>query len=165
MKKYFLDLVSYNAWANRRMTELIICAGEEAATSIHKSSFPSIKETLFHIWDAEGIWLKRLKGESLDSWPSKNFIGNTFEGCEELVRGSRDFVSYVELMNESELSQMIHYTNIKGVAFSNTVTEILGHVMNHSTFHRGQIVTMLRAVDFSDLKSTDLVTFFREGNS
>lgn len=162
MKKYFLSLVSYNAWANHKLAAIIIDSGEDAALMLQKSSFATIRETAFHIWDAEGIWLKRLRGESLDEWPSKNFTGTSSEGMNLMVAGSRDYLNYVEALDEKDFSSVIHYTNIKGVAFQNSIEEILAHVMNHSTFHRGQLVTMLRGAGCTNLKSTDLIAFYRE---
>lgn len=162
MKKYFLSLISYNAWANQKLATVIIDSGEDAALLLQKSSFATIRETAFHIWDAEGIWLKRLKGASLDEWPSKNFTGTTTEGLNLMVDGSRDYLNYVEALDEHDFSAVIHYTNIKGAAFQNSIEEILAHVMNHSTFHRGQLVTMLRGAGCTNLKSTDLIAFFRE---
>ncbi len=162
MKKYFLSLVSYNAWANQKLAAIISDTGEDAVQQLQKSSFSTIRETAFHIWDAEGIWLKRLKGASLNEWPSKNFTGTTKEGLQLLVDGSRDYLDYLEALDEKEFSSVINYTNIKGVAFQNTIEEILAHVMNHSTFHRGQLVTMLRGAGCTNLKSTDMITFYRE---
>jgi len=162
MKKYFLSLVSYNAWANHKLALIIIDSGDDAALLLQKSSFASIRETAFHIWDAEGIWMKRLKGESLDEWPSKNFAGATKDGLHLMVDGSRDYINYVESLNEKDFSTVIHYTNIKGAGFQNSIEEILAHVMNHSTFHRGQLVTMLRGAGCANLKTTDLIAFYRE---
>ncbi len=162
MKKYFLSLVNYNVWANQTLASIIIESGEDRSLLQQKSSFATIKETAFHIWDAEGIWMKRLKGESLDEWPSKNFKGNFSEGFQLMVEGSREYLTFVENLNEKDLSAIIHYTNIKGVAFQNSIQEILAHVMNHSTFHRGQLVTMLRGAGCTNLKSTDLIAFYRE---
>jgi len=71
MKKY----TDYNLWANRRMIAMLSPLSETQIAQDIISSFPSVKMTLLHIWDAEVIWLKRLQGESLDYWPSYNFEG------------------------------------------------------------------------------------------
>ena len=164
MKEYLFNLIKYNHWANKRICDFIFAAGEDVCLVHQVSSFPTIRETVFHIWDAEGIWLNRLKGDSLNFWPSKNFSGSTIEGCKLMVQGSYQLIQMVELIDQNELSKIIDYKNIKGVPFQITIQEIISHLVNHSTFHRGQLITMLRVAEFTDLKSTDLIGYFRENN-
>lgn len=164
MKKYFHSLVSYNAWANRKLVSFIVEAGEESAVILQKSSFSTIRETAFHIWDAEGIWLKRLKGESIREWPSKNFSGSTSDGLKLMIEDSHEYVTFLNNLEDHDFLKRIDYTNLSGSSFHNTIQEILAHVMNHSTFHRGQLVTMLRVAGYTHLKSTDMITFYREGS-
>ncbi len=162
MKNYLLSLLKFNIWANRHITAFITEAGEEASLSVQTSSFTTIRATLFHIWDAEILWFKRLHGESLTEGPSSTFSGTTAAGCKLVIEGSESLLRYLESLSESDLMRAIEYKNTKGVAFQNTIVEILAHVVNHSTFHRGQLVTMLRVAGFNALQSTDLVTFFRQ---
>lgn len=162
MKEYFLSLVNYNAWANSRMCDFISAAGEESSLLVQKSSFPTIRATAFHIWDAEGIWVNRLNGKSITGWPSKDFSGSTLEGAKQWLDTSKAFAELVSKKSESDFHEMIHYNNTKGIPFQNSFQQIIAHVMNHSTFHRGQLVTMLRGADFTELKSTDLIAFYRD---
>jgi uncharacterized damage-inducible protein DinB len=159
--------LTYSVWATAKLSEIIENADEAVLTQETPSSFSSIKKTILHIWDAEAIWLKRLQGVSLTDWPSKDFDGDD----EALISGWVDsaiaFRDYIESRGEGYLQTVIEYKNTSGKAFSNTVEEIIYHVVNHGTFHRGQIVTMLRANGVTNLavneqtSSTDLITYLR----
>ncbi|MBL0342179.1 MAG: hypothetical protein IPP71_15460 [Bacteroidetes bacterium] len=162
MRNYFIRLANYNCWANQRICEFIVNAGEEVSMLKQNSSFSTIRETVFHIWDAESIWLNRMKKEPVTNWPSKKCIGSTREGCDLMVLGSHDFKTLIESFDVDKFDDTLPYFNIKGDPFHSTFTEIIAHVLNHSTFHRGQIVTMLRSAGFTDLQSTDLIAFYRD---
>jgi uncharacterized damage-inducible protein DinB len=51
---------------------------------------------------------------------------------------------------------------MKGIEFKSAVDEILFHVVNHGTFHRGQMITMLRELGYTSFPSQDLIAFTRE---
>ena len=79
----------FNLWANQTINEYILKAGEAVADVEQKASFPSVKKTLLHIWDGQVIWLNRLHGKSLSSFPSKDFQGGLAESCDGLVKSSQ----------------------------------------------------------------------------
>ena len=161
MKPYFIKLTRYNLWANQLITSFIKEAGEAAFDLNQSGSFPTIRGTLDHISGAEKIWLLRLQGTSLSEWPSGASAGNMNERCAQLTSVSEDFARFTEEADEGFFNEILAYQNLKGDSFTGNVTDILAHVMNHSTFHRGQIVNLLRGAGFTNLKSTDLITFTR----
>ena len=125
------------------------------------SSFPSLRKTVYHIWDAEFIWLKRLSGESLSSGPSKLFKGKFSEASEEIKLINHSFIEFVKKTEGEKLSSDFTYKNIEGKPFSNPVWESVLHCVNHSTYHRGQIVTMLRQLGITNIPSTDFISYCR----
>jgi uncharacterized damage-inducible protein DinB len=153
--------LNYSVWATAKLVEIIETADESILKIETPSSFSTIEKTILHIWDAELVWLKRLQGESLTEWPSNSFTGDS----ESLIAGWVDNAvtlrDFVESKDEDYLTGTIEYKNMQGKSFTNTVEEIIYHVVNHGTFHRGQIVTMLRANNFTDIESTDLITYLR----
>ena len=159
--------LTYSVWATAKLSEIIENLDESILKKETPSSFNTIEKTILHIWDAELVWFKRLQGESLTEWPSKDFEGDR----ETLISGWIDnciaLKEYIESKGEEYLSTTISYKNMSGKAYSNTVEEIIYHVVNHGTFHRGQIITMLRAngitkfADNEELSSTDLITYLR----
>jgi uncharacterized damage-inducible protein DinB len=161
LKKHLIRLGEYNVWANGKICDFVLAAGEEAADMIQQSSFSTIRKTLYHIRDAETIWLQRLKGSSPADWPGKNFNGSLEEGCNMLLNNSVFLVEFIKALPPTHFTEIFKYTNLKGIEFRNTGEEIIAHVLNHSTYHRGQLVTMLRGAGFAGLESTDLTTFYR----
>lgn len=161
MKNHLQTLSQYNLWANECICGYIKEAGEQRADTTLTSSFPSIRKTLYHVWDAQYIWMKRLNGESLNSWPSHDFKGTLEEGIEGLLESSCDFVRFFENMPENGEKRMVEYHAIDKTSYHNSVEEIIMHVMNHGTYHRGQLITMLRSSGFEQLGSTDYIRFLR----
>jgi len=162
MKDYILSITTFNTWANTRILNFVAAAGEDRAEMIQVSSFPSIRKTVLHILDAQTIWMSRLEGESPLVWPLTEFAGSTLDACKQLVESSREFETFTARLSEQDLTATIDYKTIKGDPFRNTIVHILMHVMNHGTFHRGQLITLLRGAGFTDLASTDMIAFFRE---
>ncbi|MEO5569621.1 MAG: DinB family protein [Bacteroidia bacterium] len=161
LRDSLVNLTKYNLWANAKVLGFITEAGEEKSDIIQNSSFPSIRKTLHHIWDAEVIWINRLNGISLNSWPGKSFSGTLKEAGELFLKNSRAITKYAENKSEEEFNAILVYKNIEGKEFSNPVSQIVMHCMNHSTFHRGQIITLLRNVGVANLSSTDYIAFCR----
>lgn len=161
MSYTLLKHLDYNLWADTKMAAIIAKSDESIFNKETPNSFPTIAKTILHIIDAEYIWLRRLQGESLKSWPSQDFVGGKEELLEKYVAQSQSLKDYITAQDNDYLSKTIEYRNMKGDIFSSSVEEILYHVINHGTFHRGQLVTMLRANGFTELSSTDLISYLR----
>jgi uncharacterized damage-inducible protein DinB len=144
MKALLIDYTRYNSWANRSL----ICVFENQADSLLEqhitSSFASVRQTMLHIWDAQAIWLDRLQGYSPLSFPSKDFSGSMadiFSGLEESSDALHDFLMPQE---QEFFLQTMTYTTLKSGEFSRKVADMVLHCVNHSTYHRGQLITMAR---------------------
>jgi uncharacterized damage-inducible protein DinB len=159
MKQLLTQYTAYNLWANTIFADLL--KGLEPALLDKEviSSFPSLRKTVHHIWDAELIWISRLKNQTI-SWPPTAQFKSP--GIHEFVNASASFDEFVRLEDEEFLMETTVYKNIKGQEFSNPNAGIIMHVMNHSTFHRGQLVTMLRNLGHTQIPSTDLIAFLRK---
>jgi uncharacterized damage-inducible protein DinB len=162
-----LKHLDYAIWATTKVSQILENTDESIWKKETPSSFNTLEKTALHIWDAEHVWLKRLQGESLTDWPSKDFKGDKSECLKGWLDNLKGFRDQVASKDEDYLQSVISYKNIVGKPYSNTVEEIIYHVVNHGTFHRGQIITMLRANDCTDwstheeLASTDLITYLR----
>ncbi|MGC3948545.1 MAG: DinB family protein [Chryseolinea sp.] len=78
-----------------------------------------------------------------------------------LVSSSTDFIEFVNSVNPTLLTSRYHYKNLRGEPFEDTYEETLFHVVNHGTYHRGQLIHMLRGVGVSSLTGTDLIHYLR----
>jgi len=165
MKKELIEILvekaKYNLWANQRIVAVISALTQEQLIQKIESSFEGIYPTLFHIWNAENIWLERLKGISLNSWPERDL--NDKNNCEKFLETSKLFLEYLE-ENQSHKSFPfieIAYSNLKGDEMRNNTYDIIFHCLNHSSYHRGQLVTILRQLGVSKIPSTDFIAYLR----
>lgn len=161
VKELLLNYTKYNHWANEKVTEFLKKLEPSLLDKEIPSSFNSIRKTIYHIWDAELIWFTRLAGNSFTDWPSKTFKGSDEEFYKSFLEQSKKFIDYTESKSEKELAENFEYTSMEGKPYKNPKSQSIHHCMNHSTFHRGQIITMLRTVGFTDLTSTDYITYIR----
>jgi len=163
IKDHLVYYAKYNLWANRRVHAFIRDhLSEEQTEKEIVSSFSSVKKTILHILDAEMIWLERFHGNSLNSFPSQHFKGSGTEAAEALVSHSKKFLDFISSKEPSFFDSSLKYKNLKGVAYETNASDVVQHVMNHNTFHRGQLITMFRQLGFSELFSTDYINFTRE---
>ena len=163
MKNLLINYANYNLWANQLVSDFL--KKNLSDEQIHReisSSFPSVMKTVLHIWDAQYLWLKRMEGISLSVFPSKDFKGTTQDALNGLMETSIRWVEVVNNCSEDFLNSELTYKTVAGAEFKNKVSDIFQHVFNHSTYHRGQIVTMLRQLGFTELFSTDYISFCRE---
>ncbi|HYC85767.1 MAG TPA: DinB family protein [Chryseosolibacter sp.] len=156
-----LDHLRYNAWANSQIADLLTPVSEHVLYERRNSSFPSIAATLLHIWDAEVIWLKRMQGSSPSEFQSAQFSGDKTALLAGFTNSSRDLLLFIESKDPAFLLQRYSYRSRKGEPFSDTVEETLFHIVNHGSYHRGQITTLLRQANVTTLVSTDLIQYLR----
>lgn len=156
-----LKHLTFNEWANTKVAELLLNADDVIYYQKNRSSFHSIAKTIMHIWDAEYIWLKRMNSESPDTWPSANFNGTKEDALRGLIQSSNDILMFIESKEEAFLSSLYAYKNMKGDSFEDSYEETLFHVVNHGTYHRGQIISMLREAGLTKVVSTDLIHYLR----
>lgn len=161
MKAQLLQHLQYNFWANDLIVNTCksLAAGQLQVACI--GSFPSIEKTWLHIWDAQAIWLNRLNHEPILTWPSASFEGDDAALFDGLILSSEQLIRKIESMEKDVSLEMIHYKNTTGAEYKSSVADIIFHVVNHSTFHRGQIINMLRGLGIEKIESTDMITFSR----
>ena len=156
--KSILFLYQYNCWANSRILEVASVLTPEQFSEDLGISHRSIQGTLAHILGAEWIWLKRCEGTSPRSLPAVQ----DFPSVKALTAGrlelEKDYNRYLENLTDRSLDKVIRYTNIKGEEWAYPLGQILQHVWNHSTYHRGQVTSSLRQLGVSAVE-TDLLVF------
>ena len=153
--------LAYNTWANAKFAAVLSELDDKIYFQDNKSSFHSIAKTVLHIWGAQVIWLNRMHGLSLTAWPAADFQDNKVESLKSLAQSSDDLMQYVSSKNESFLSSTYAYKNMKGDPFEDRYEDTLFHIVNHGTYHRGQIIIMLREAGETTLPATDLIHYLR----
>jgi len=152
-------LYEFNRWANAAVLDAVSALRPEDWTRDLKNSFPSVRDTLVHILWAEWIWLRRWKGVS----PKSVFDPTEFATVDLLrtrwIEVEHEQADFVTGLNEESLSTVIEYVNTRGESFAYPLWQMLQHVVNHSTYHRGQITMMLRQLGATPV-ATDFLVFY-----
>ena len=125
------------------------------------SSFNSIQETVLHIISAEKAWLQRFKKETVE-WLQFTYKGSKEEHIQLWKETSAALKAYIENFNEEDLDKKFDFKRLNGDAYSMPYYQLFAHVVNHATYHRGQLVTMLRQAGFLNVGSTDLLGYYRK---
>ncbi|MBC8047058.1 MAG: DNA polymerase [Fimbriimonadaceae bacterium] len=162
IKTILTSYTSYNIWANKKMMDTIALLPNDMQDMALQTSFPSLRKTVYHIWDAQVIWLSRLNGISLTTWPSETY-GDNFEGYEiYFIKHCEEFDQFVKNKSEDYLESIIRYSSLNGKEFQSRAWQIIMHCMNHGTYHRGQLIIMLRNLGITELPQTDYIFYLRE---
>lgn len=161
MKTLLTDYTRYNLWANKHLSEVMLKLSDEQLDKEITSSFSSIRKTIYHIWGAEDIWKKRLSHEPFEKWAGSDNNFSLEEVIHQWNETSQWFIEFVETSSEDFLKTKLTYKNLAGTEYTNQVSDVIQHVLNHGTFHRGQLITMLRQVGITQLPATDYIAFFR----
>jgi uncharacterized damage-inducible protein DinB len=161
MKEILQQFSSYHSWANQLLLDTISQLPEEQHTQRIASSFDSLLKTVLHIWDAESIWWQRMKLSERIIRPSENFSGKMKDAAESLLQQNKAWNEWVINAQEHMLQHVFIYQNTKKEQFKQPVYQMLLHLFNHGTYHRGQLVTMLRQLGVDKISPTDFIVWSR----
>lgn len=153
-------LHAYNAWANNRIFEALAPLSPEQYMQDMKGSHGGIHPTLVHMVGAEKIWLERFQGSpqpflASDALPSLAAVKEVWE------KVGFDTAKWLGTMTDKKLQETFTMKTLKGDTFTHIVWQAFQHLVNHSTYHRGQIITMMRQLGVKP-PGTDLILFYRE---
>jgi len=157
------ELFRYNAWAHRRMFDALAALPAEQYHRDVKCSFASIHGTVAHIVWAEHLWLSRWLGAPPP--PPATAQGKDLPSLAD-ARARWDEVeaqrgTFLESLTDAGLHDTLTIQPTTGGAYVHTLQQTLQHAVDHSSYHRGQIVTMLRQLGVKP-PSTGLIGFYRE---
>ena len=152
------DLYAYNRWANERT----VAACRQLTTEEYErkigGGWPSVRDTLVHIGSATKAWHDRLRGNA----PSRLLTGADVPELDAAVRLLEEadalLTRFVLETPAERRSEIIGFENLQGAIRKVPLWALFRHAVNHASYHRGQISTMIRSMG-KDPKSTDLVVW------
>jgi uncharacterized damage-inducible protein DinB len=154
-------LLDYHYWARDRLLDAIEPLTPEQLNRDTGSSFKSIRETVVHIYAAEWAWYSRCQGNSptalltSDGFPDAAAIRAAWTALEVKMR------AFVDSLGESGIMRMFDFKLLSQQPGSSPFWQMLQHVVNHASYHRGQVTTMLRQIGAQPGKSMDMIAFYR----
>ena len=161
-KNYFTEVADFNVWANNIVWGWLDQISEEQWQQHIVSSFNSIAETVLHVVSAETIWLDRLNKVESPVWLQTTFKGSRKETIELWKRSTVGLKKFMDEFDEAGMMNMLVFKRINGDRYEMPHYQVFAHIFNHSTYHRGQLVTMLRQAGFINVGSTDMLGFYRK---
>ena len=148
MKRYFLKLYQYNAWANKRVLNTLI------RQAVHDEKILSL---MGHIVAAQFLWLHRIKGLP----PPDAKLWGTYELAQladMAEKAGSEWLTFVETTDD--FNREMTYRNYTGDPYTNNVEMVMIHLVNHSSYHRAQIAMLLRQKGLEPI-NTDFITYDR----
>lgn len=162
MQSQFRQLAAYNRWANARLYAAALALPDESYRRGVGIFFASLHGTLNHLLLADRIWLKRLTGEG--EHPNR-LDAILFEDRVALARARQAederLIRVVDGYDDAALAGSIVYRNTSGQSYEQARSDILAHVFNHQTHHRGQCHACLSILTGAEPPSLDLSQFQR----
>jgi uncharacterized damage-inducible protein DinB len=155
-------MLDYHYWARDRMLDALEPLSAEQFTREMGSSFRSIRATVTHIYFAEWAWYLRWVGDSpsaplpADMFPDLAALRKAWTEHEAKVR------ALVEGLGDDGINRVIEYKLLSGTPGASVFWQMLQHVVNHASYHRGQVTTLLREIGAAPPKGEDMIVFYRE---
>lgn len=154
-------LVDYHYWARDRVLDAVERLTPQQLHADLGNSFPSVRDTLVHLYGAEVVWYGRWQGESSSlpdptPYPDVASIRGAWVDLERKLR------PWVERLGDAGIGRPMEYRGFNGQLQTQPFGHMLQHLVNHGSYHRGQITTMMRQLKLAPPPSTDLIAFYRE---
>lgn len=161
MKELLKQYAAYNYWASKLIFDVILKLTEEEQQKELPSSFNSLYKTILHMWDAENIWWQRMKLQDRLVIPSENFKGSMQDVINSLLQQSKQWEDWIANASDMSIDHVFQYQNSKKEQFKQPIYQMLLHVFNHGTYHRGQLINMLRQLNVKKIPQTDFIIWSR----
>jgi uncharacterized damage-inducible protein DinB len=162
MKAHFERFAAYNRWANARLYEAAFALSDADYRRNVGAFFKSMHGTLNHLLLTDRIWLKRLTGEG--DHPNR-LDAVIHEGRRNLALARADeddrIIRYIVSLDETDLDGQQRYATTAGKPFQDRRRDILAHLFNHQTHHRGQAHTILSICTGREPPPLDLLAMER----
>lgn len=162
MKEILEQYAAYNVWANQKLAGIIEPLPGELIHTMIPSSFNTIHNTLIHMWDAESIWWQRMKLQEVIVVPGSSFGGTTTDVFASILHQNKLWEAWIKNASVAALDHVFMYQNSMREQFKQPIYQMLLHVFNHGTYHRGQLVNMLRQAGINKIPKTDFIVWSRK---
>jgi uncharacterized damage-inducible protein DinB len=158
MKRHFAMMAAYNRWANVRLYDMAAALPDELYRKPIGVYFKSLHGTLNHLLTADRIWMRRLEGKGDHPGRLNATIHDDLVALRE-ARFAEDkrIVDFVDSLDDADFEKVCDYKMLNGAPQHHYVREILAHMFNHQTHHRGQAHAALTALGVSEPEPLDLL--------
>lgn len=150
----------YHQWATGRVLEETVPLPSAQLVKPLGGSFGSVYGALVHMYQADCIWRDRLSGRPTGQLADYEAPGCTYELQTAWIDMLSEMAAWADGLTENDWAREMSYTNLAGVPYRTPLWQMILHVVNHGSHHRGQITNMLRQLDVKPV-NLDLIAFYR----
>lgn len=162
MKELLTSFAAYNSWAHKMVQDMIVKLPAEKLHQELPSSFKTLHATLLHMYEAEQVWWQRLLLAENIVLQNDHLKNDTRLLCDQMIIHAQKFHRWIDGKTEMYFTHTVQYQNSRREYFKQPVYEILLHVFNHNTYHRGQVINMLRQLGTSKFLPIDYIEWSRK---
>lgn len=154
-------LLDYHYWARDRVLDAAATLPPDQFTREIESSFRSVRDTLVHVCSAEWAWHSRWTGASptahlsAELFPDVATLRSRWRVLEDQVR------AFVDRLGDEGIHGVCEYKNFAGQPFASPYWQMVTHLVNHGSYHRGQVATLMRQLGAAPAANLDLIAFYR----
>ena len=150
----------YHQWATGRVLDETVPLPSEQLVKSLGASFGSVYGTLVHTYQADCIWRDRLAGRPTGQLADYEAPGCTYDLQKAWMDMLAEIVAWADGLSEGDWAREMSYTTLAGVPYRTPLWQMVLHVVNHGSHHRGQITNMLRQLGVKPA-NLDLIQFYR----
>ena len=162
MQEYLLTLTGYHAWAFGVLFEKLDATSDLEYRDDAGLFFRSLHGTLNHLLVAEQVWFARLAKTTIPSLTLDQTIESDRTTLQRAISDhSANWANSVRQADNEDLHDAVTYTNLSGNTFSDPPTQLIAHVVNHASHHRGQMSAVLSRLGHPT-PEMDMIFFLRQ---
>ena len=152
---------AYGRWANAKLLSACESLTDEALGRDQGTSFGSVLGTLEHMYGADWVWQERWMGRLPTAFPAKGTLHTIADFRAAWAALDAQRAEYLSALTPARLAEPLAYRNLKGESFTFPLGDLLNHVSNHATYHRGQVMQLVRQLG-GTATSTDFLYWLPE---
>ena len=155
-------LLDYHYWARTRLLRALAPLSADEFTAPRGSSFSSIRDTVAHTYFSEWAWYSRWQGRSPGAWPDLAQFADVASLERAWAELEGQVRAFIDPMTDEDVQRVVTYRLWSGDEAASPVWQMVQHVVNHASYHRGQVTTMLRQAGAQPPQSMDIIAFYRK---
>ena len=159
---FLVDHLAYSQWASERSIEAVRALTSEEQNRHMYTSHQSVLGTLVQIYHSDRIWLSRLSGSPRFTLADLDEVFTIDSLAEAWKKLSGDFQKWAGGLSDEEVDSALKYVNLAGNHYELPIWKLVLHVVNHASYHRGQVTTLLRQLNHNPAV-TDLAAYYNRG--
>jgi uncharacterized damage-inducible protein DinB len=156
------ELLDYHYWARDRVLEAAEGLSPDQLTRDMGNSFKSVRDTLVHIYGAEHVWLQRWNGESPSGLPRADEFADVAAIRTAWIAQEAKVRAFIDALSDRDVERVIEYKLFSGQTSATLLWQLVHHLVNHASYHRGQVTTLLRQLGAATPRGMDAIAYYRE---